>query len=417
MTWAILGALLLVPLTYGNALGNAAMLVSLAAPLFLRDAAAYRTALGLPSVRLLLGAFACLAISVIAMSRSVNDALIVFDFAPFLLTVPVAALCLRARIPDAASRIAFLALGGAMIGLVVAAYQYFVERQPRPGGWELSPIHFGDLAVILGFLSLAALGKSGSRWRRICWAGPPVGVAAAVLSGTRGALVVAVVLAPVAVWHLWIVYRPRPIAVAGVAAAIFGLFLLLGGGALAFGIGRALDATGIVFDLLSGRRVVDLTAGVRLDQYQAAVRAFFDSPIFGHGWRHEIESALQYMSPATREAYRLGHWGYIHNDFLSFSVGMGVFGSVAWVLLFAYPVVAILEKPAYPGPSARIFLTLVVWLGILVSGLSDVLFKTELTRSFYCFIPTAIMILCREDDRQPGAGDPMINGAGDGGSG
>jgi O-antigen ligase len=172
-----------------------------------------------------------------------------------------------------------------------------------------------------------------------------------------------------------------------------------------------------VFDLLSGRRVVDLTAAVRLDQYQAAVRAFFDSPIFGHGWRHEIESALQYMSPATREAYRLGHWGYIHNDFLSFSVGMGVFGSVAWVLLFAYPVVAILEKPAYPGPSARTFLTLVVWLGILVSGLSDVLFKTELTRSFYCFIPTAIMILCREDDRQPGAGDPMINGAGDGGSG
>ncbi len=75
---------------------------------------------------------------------------------------------------------------------------------------------------------------------------------------------------------------------------------------------------------------------------------------------------------------------------------MGLLGALAWVLLMAYPIVALVRAPRSPEPAARNYMTLVAWAGIVISGVSDVLFSTELTKTFYCFIPGAIVILCSE---------------------
>ncbi len=155
-------------------------------------------------------------------------------------------------------------------------------------------------------------------------------------------------------------------------------------------LGRAFDVIGVFEQLFSDQRVTDYTAGVRLDQYQAALKAIANAPIFGHGWRDEVQSALQYMSPASQRAYAIEHWGYIHDEFLSFSVGMGFFGALSWVLMTAYPIVALVRAPASSEPAARNYMTLAAWAGILsIGGLSAaVLFNTEgFTKTFPLFHP------------------------------
>ncbi len=395
LCWVILGALLLVPLTHGNALGYVAMLGAVGG-FFVADRPTYRAVLAMPQTRILIVAFVLLAIAIVAVSGPFShDTLVAFDFTPFLLVIPANAVFLHARIGRPALAIAVLSAGGAIVALLVAGFQFVVLDNTRPGGWELSPIHFADLGVTLGFLGLGGLlVETPPRWAALLWLAPLAGLVAAILSGTRTALLVAVVEAVLAVIYFVRRYRLPLRTTLGAIIALVAAAIIVSLLAPVLHLGRAFDVIGVFEQLFSDQRVTDYTAGVRLDQYQAALKAIANAPIFGHGWRDQVQSALQYMSPASQRAYAIEHWGYIHDEFLSFSVGMGFFGALSWVLMTAYPIVALVRAPQSSEPAARNYMTLAAWAGILIGGLSDVLFNTELTKTFYCFIPGAIVILC-----------------------
>jgi len=393
----MLGALLLVPLTRGNALGYVAMLGALCGLAFIGDHAAYHAVLTMPSIAMLIAAFVLLAISVVVVSGLSNDTLVAFNFTPFLLAIPAYVVFLRARLARPAVSIAALAAGGAAVALVVAAFQHFAQGNDRPGGWELSPIHFADLAVILGFMGLGGLlVETPPRWAWLLWFGPLAGVLAGILSGTRSALLVAGGAAVLALIFLVRRYRPPVAIVLGVIAGVVALAVALDLIAPEVHLTRAFDVVGVLDQMLSAKQVSEFTVAVRLDQYQAALREIASAPLFGHGWREDVQAAVPYMSPATQAAYFQAHWGYIHDELLNFTAAMGLLGALAWVLLMAYPIVALVRAPRSPEPAARNYMTLVAWAGIVISGVSDVLFSTELTKTFYCFIPGAIVILCSE---------------------
>ena len=393
----ILVALMVVPLTYGNALGNVAILLGLIA-IFVPDRAAYGQVLRLPHIRMLIAAFLLLGFSAVVFGGATKASLIAFDFTPFVLAIPVSAVFLRAPMPDANVRLPLIALAGTLVALAVALYQYVWLHASRPGGWELSPIHYADIVVSLGFMSLAGLIGRPSRLWPLFAMGPVLGVVAGIMSGTRAVLFVAGVQFLLALWFI-LRERSRGQAIAIVLAVlvIFGAILFL---APSLGFARILDFGG----LLQTQPAQGEKFGFRLEQYEAAVRSFVEAPLFGHGWRHQIESILPLMSPAAREQYAVEHWGYIHNDFLNMSVGMGIFGSLAWILLMGYPPVAVIWARRHGSLSASsVYLILTAWLGILLGGLTDVLFDTELTKTFYCFIPTAILMLTWRAGEQAGA--------------
>lgn len=391
LSWTVVVALLALPLTWGNALGNLAIIVALIAPLTIWDRRRYGEALHMPHLWLLVAAFGLLAIPTLVRSWNEPDALVVFDFFPFVLTMPVAAVLLRSRLRNAPETLGLLAFAGTAAGCLVAAYQVGVMHHERAGGWELSPITFGDLAVILGFMSLGAVIEAGGRWTVLCWAGPILGLSAALASGTRSALLVAAPLLVLALVFVWKT-RARGQRLLSGLAIVGGLAVAVGAALALFRVERALDLFRVLSHLLSGEEVATRTAAFRLDQYQAALSAFADAPLIGHGWRHQVESILPYLSEASRQTALKQHWGYVHNDFLNFSVGMGLFGSLAWLLLFLSPPVALIWTRT-PLLSARAYMLLTVWIGMTVSGLTDVLFNTELTKMFYCLLPSAILLL------------------------
>jgi O-antigen ligase len=390
LVWGILITLLVVPLTYGNAIGNIAILLGLLT-LFVADRGAYRVVFGLPHIRMLAASFGLLAIATLVVAGTSPDALVLFDFTPFLLAIPVSAVFLRAKIPDAQFQLSWLALVGTLVACGVAVFQYVVLHNTRPGGWELSPIHFADIAVTLGFMSGAGLLNRASRAWPLFALGPFLGVGAGLLSGTRSSLLVAVALL-----LLWLVCFIRRATWRRALIPVLGAVVVVGGTAAAVpGVAtRVIDVGDLLRQIASAQPVDGPQFGFRLDQYEGAVRAFADSPVFGHGWRHQVQSALPYMSPSAQRDYAVEHWGYIHDEFLNMAVGMGGFGVIAWLLLMGYPPAAVFWARRHGRLSAEaVYLVLAPWLGILVGGLTDVLFNTELTKTFYCFIPTAILML------------------------
>jgi len=243
LSWIILLALLVFPLTYGNALGNIAILAGLVA-IFVADRAAYRQILRMPHIWMLVAAFLLLGFSAVVFGGATKASLIAFDFTPFVLAIPVSAIFMRSPVRDPEVRVSLLALAGTLVALGVALYQYIALHASRPGGWELSPIHYADIVVTLGFMSLAGLVARPSRLSMIFAVGPLLGVVAGIMSGTRAVLFVVAIQF---LFALWLLLRGRSRNQA--AAILVGVVLIVAAIlflAPALGFNRVLDLGGLL---------------------------------------------------------------------------------------------------------------------------------------------------------------------------
>ena len=275
-------------------------------------------------------------ISMIANATTFRERFEFVDFFPLVLVIPAAALFLRARIWQGPLILSTLALFGTVAAVTVCIVRGLIGGFGRTGAWELSPIYFADMAMIAGFMALAGQMSSTARWRWLYWLGPVLGLVASILAGTRGALLVGASLIPVALFYLWRGRRPGCAALLAVVACVV-LLVAITALAAVVGLGRTFQATSVLQELLTGKRVSDLSVFFRLDMYQAAFRAIPSEPFFGYGWSHQFEHILPFMSPAGQDEYQREHWGYVHNEILSLVIGMGVLGVVGAVLLFAAP--------------------------------------------------------------------------------
>lgn len=302
------------------------------------------------------------------------------DFAVFALAPLVGAglapLAERSLTIARVSQLCLLAAGlAALIGLHGMWQGY--DRPTAPG---VSPIHFADLAVVLGFMALAGTLADRGRGRWIYYLGPVLAILATIAAETRGALLVALGLA-----LLYGVIRtaesalPRPIKL--LLPLSFGV-IVIAGFALAYALGftRPLEAFQPVIALLRGELPADTSALYRVEMYRAGLLAFADAPLFGHGWHEQIGAAMPYLSPVGREGYALESWGYIHNDALSLAVAAGLCGLVAYGLMLGAPLLAHFRSPGGPDRKARLYAALCLSVGIFLSGATDVLLMVEMPK-------------------------------------
>lgn len=322
-----------------------------------------------------LGAFALIGVALLLQpDRSGLPYLadfLVFALAP-LLAAALAPLVGRLTL-ERASQLCLVAAGlAAAMGLYGMAQG--VNRPTAPG---FSPIHFADLAVVLGFMSLAGtlLTTGKGRWLYAC--GPVLALIATIAAETRAALIVALGLALVyGVACTWGSALPRlaklalPVTLAALVVLGFAL-------AYAFGFTRPLEAFEPILALLRGELPADTSALYRVEMYRAGILAFLDAPLFGHGWHRQIAAAMPYLTEVGREGYALEGWGYIHNDALSLAVGAGLCGLFAYGLALAAPLLAHFAAPPSQEAKARLYFALCLSLGMLLSGATDVLFMVE----------------------------------------
>ena len=144
--------------------------------------------------------------------------------------------------------------------------------------------------------------------------------------------------------------------------------------------------------MILGEKVTETSSSYRTQMYAGGLRAFWDAPLLGHGWKNQVTSALPYMSEEARAGYAVEGWSYIHNEPLGFALSAGVLGIVAYVCIMVAPLMA-WRLRRFDAGTIRLYLALVLVVGFFVAGMTDVLFMTELPKTILAFGTGAIAVL------------------------
>jgi len=395
LAWLVVAATLLVWPILGNPSTYPVLVLVLFSPLAGVRLDDLSWVLGQTWIRLLLVAFVLIAVAFALNAKTVHDYAYILDFVILPLSVPISLLAMHLGPRFDALRLSQLCLVSAAIALLIGLYGIYILHDVRVGGFELSPIHFADLAVIMGFMALGGFFVPAGRRHWYLLIGPAFGLGAAMFAGTRGALLVMVALGVsfVVFYLLWYqATKAVKLRMIGLLAVLAALALLLG--SLVAG-DRFFDAINVVANILSGREI-DSSSAYRMEMYSSGLRAFWDAPLFGHGWTHQLASALPYMSDMGRAGYELEKWGYIHNEALSFAVGGGAVGLLAYVVWMVAPFVGLRSIPVDHQATARAYLVTTLVLGLAIAGLTEVLFMSELAKTLMVVLTCVVLVSCRD---------------------
>lgn len=265
--------------------------------------------------------------------------------------------------------VATLCLIGA-IGAVGVAFNDVNILQIGRAGAGNNPIHFGGLSLLIGFMALVGLFGSRSAWRFIFLAGPVLGTTAALLSGSRGPVLAAIILAistlPFLINWFWREKAFKAILVIGVALAIVGMMQID-----SQRLGRAANVIGDITALFDANMTIDPASEERLVFYRAARAAFLQAPIFGHGSGHIGAATTPFIPEAFSHMHQPDH---LHNDIADFAVLGGVFGILAYFCLIAAPLFAFRLTNDTEIRRATLLGGIILSVGYFTLGLTNAMF-------------------------------------------
>jgi O-antigen ligase len=299
---------------------------------------------------------------------------------------------------DWAFLFATLAMTGVAGACFVAVNEVLTTMTPRAGDSVANPIHFADVALLAGGLSLLGL-VSGRGWGRYLFlCGPVFAAVAVVLSGTRGAVVAFAVMAVVAVAGAAFLrlMSLRQLALLGMIAVLGGILAVIFGADELSGIQRVLT------DLADVARVgvpTDTSTDIRLQMYLGGLRAFLEAPIFGHGPLTFVTVARDLADVPFENA------PHLHNDLADFAASAGILGLVAYALLLLAPVIEVLRMPAIEGRRALLVVVMTLIAGYFVMGLTNAMFGILNVTTCFAGICVVVGVLAGSRGERSAAGN------------
>jgi O-antigen ligase len=273
----------------------------------------------------------------------------------------------------------------------------------RLGSQFLNPIHFGDIALVMGVLSILSMNwwhKDKLLVRVIKVAGLFAGLAASLMSGSRGGWIAIPVIAGMIFYmrsrdksRLWKI--AFPLVIVAMLAGVYAFSPTVRD--------RVGDVSSDLVKYTHGDK--DTPMGIRLQLYEAAARIVRSHPVLGlggDGFRNSMQSFAK-AGLLTPAAAQLGR-GEVHNQLFAYMTDYGMVGGLAVLAIYIVPGVVFwrrLNAPDLPARRAALMgLTFVVSFWIF--GLSVETFDLKMTVSFYATVIGMLAACCAYADR-PGA--------------
>ncbi|MDM8356551.1 O-antigen ligase family protein [Pandoraea communis] len=218
--------------------------------------------------------------------------------------------------------------------MIVLIPQFHEWGKMRMESYYMNAIHFGDVALLYAVLVLVSL-KRGA---------PPLATAlritafgcalfASFLTGSRGGWIAipAVGLVYMAVPRRKLSFRFKASLVSGITAVLVLVFAVS-----PFLRGRVEEISQNISEYAAGQR--DTSVGVRLQLYEAALRAIRQAPIFGlgaDGFKRLMPNEIE-RGTVTVLAGGAGE-GEVHNQLLAYGADYGLPGLLAMLAVYLSP--------------------------------------------------------------------------------
>jgi O-antigen ligase len=283
---------------------------------------------------------------------------------------------------------------GTVSGAAMVAYQRFELDMDRPGG-QLNAITFGDLALLLALMAVAAATElRKGRHAAFLGIGALAGIAACVLSGTRGAWLALVVAMLVFLGYSKIVRNRFVVALAATVAASTVLAFALPETGARERAGQGIDE--IREYLQAG--VVNTNVGTRLELWKAGGILIAEHPLIGQE-PTTYKQRMFKLAQADRIDEVILVLPHFQNDAMQVLVSGGVLGLACWLGILLAPLsFFVRELRGAAGQSRqRIALALagiVVISSYISFGLTEVIFWSVGGALFYSLMVFILMGFC-----------------------
>lgn len=224
---------------------------------------------------------------------------------------------------------------GVLVACAEALYQVFLLHQPRASGAMFS-IHFDDLAMMFGLMSLCAWHLPVQR-PGLLRAGLLLtcltGVLASLLSGTRGAWLASLLPLSVYLGYLLWQRRFRPLLTAALASMlVLAASLAVPGLHVQQRVALAIEE----IQAYRSSQQADTSVGARAQMWGQAWRLYTEKPLLG--WQHDGYLAQQQAGIASGKLDPLlAQFDHPHNEFLNAAAKQGTLGVLALLLVYAVP--------------------------------------------------------------------------------
>ena len=308
----------------------------------------------------------------------------------FLLAVPVFLLLRRIRL-DVIAVVPYAFPLASIIGCMMIR----PLDNGRFGITTLDLIHFGDFALVLGVLSVLSIdwtGRDVLSVRIFKVSGFAAGLYASVISGSRGGW-----LALPVFLLIFMYFKFGRLSLRAISTMLLGLVMA---GFLAYAsiqaIHHRVDET--VSDLMNFQHGnLDTSTGIRVQLYRAAVEVISENPIFGvgsQGFALEMDTMLK-AGKITPVAADLGK-GEVHNEILSKTAGMGIFGLLAILLIYLVPLRIYYQATRSKSTQVKQagVLGIIFISGFMVFGLTVEVLNLTMAAAFYSLTVAVLLAAC-----------------------
>lgn len=250
--------------------------------------------------------------------------------------------------------------------------------------YYLNHIHLGDLALLLGFLSVFSIDwteKDRFAVKLLKVLGLITGLTVSVLSSARGGWIAIPVFIAV---YIYIRTKGNFLKKVALATLLLGVIGLLGY-LLVDPIHQRLWMIYSDLTVFSSGNV-DTSIGVRLQLWKAAFHLIAENPFLGvgadgFGQAMDALSASGFITPV---AAGLGK-GEVHNEILAQTVRFGIFGLCSILAIYFVPFFLFLRaaKSGTHQQNGAAMMGMCVTLGFFVFGLTVETFDLKMTAAFY----------------------------------
>lgn len=317
-----------------------------------------------PTSMAITGAIVLVATTVPFVYQSQQDLLAPVLLLPMLATVALGMLARPAISIPSAATFSIICLSAAGLALAGGIYEHFVLGSYRSGLGN-NPIHYGTLATMAGCLAIVGVTSGASRWRYLFLLGPVFGVASAMISGSRGPMMGALVMVAVsvAVLSVWL-WRDRLFRIAISTGFVVGTPIIIG-----LLNTRNMRVASLFSSALDVFRFTGGSDDIRAALYYSAVHILQESPVFGVGLG-QIMITAENMFPEIVIKADLEN---LHADWANFAAMAGGLGLFAYLLLLAAPLL-LLRSARARQDRPLVLGALLLSMGQLTFGISNATF-------------------------------------------
>lgn len=223
---------------------------------------------------------------------------------------------------------------GAIISSLIAAYQS-IHLNERAGGFGNHPIQFGNIALLLGVLSLLrAIVVTRWGWPTVLMVtGFMAGMAASTWSQSRGgwlAVLLALFWVHSTLTKAWIAKKRN--WVLAILIGVISIPVLMPNGIVQSRIREA--ATEVKYYFLNGKQ--DTSVGSRLAMWSVAIESIPTAPLLGQGDRGWEMVRDDSISRGVLSTFSSG-FSHVHNEYLNNLIKKGILGLALYLGLYLVP--------------------------------------------------------------------------------